>query len=586
MLLNKLNIKSETVNNAVITIGSTDNSGKGKHFKSRFIQAGLVKIENHGIVLLRKETIDNSLKSMIGSPVIIKHQDVTNENANDLRCGVISDAYFNEEDGWYYAEGVIWDEEALGRIQNGWSVSCSYDFTEYDDVGGVENNIKYDKEFTKLNFTHLALVDNPRYERANIVFNCKVDNLRDNELSSDKGKWITINGNHIFIRDGQTLDDVFEEKGWNKEKIIKDNTKNEIIKRLTRDIDNLDSIIEEKDAQRRIWTSFINDDKAREKAGYDKKLLIQTISGLEDEINTSKKMKEDLINKRDEKLKEDFIPQDYKENTSHYGDKEHLQDMKSIKSNIKRLKEQLKDKNLSEQRKKSLEKRLKEDKEYFKFHKNNLSFFKNKDHTNNLLDMAERALSGTTTKDDDFILEILKDENDINNSKEQEMALLDELKKLISKVENEKGEPEMDEKEKVDNKKVDKRKLIDEVGGILKGKVDDEIIRTVIKKMEEASYNGSEDSKADNEKDEKTDNCGSKVKNEDKKDKEKVEEIKEDVKEDIDNKCGKKVENSKTEDYSSFDKINEIYNSVKQITESKQYESKQDRLDNAVEYFK
>ena len=45
--------------------------------------------------------------------------------------------------------------------------------------------------------------------------------------------------------------------------------------------------------------------------------------------------------------------------------------------------------------------------------------------------------------------------------------------------------------------KVDKRKLIDEVGGILNGKVDDEIIRTVMKKMEEASYNKSESGKAD-----------------------------------------------------------------------------------------
>lgn len=45
--------------------------------------------------------------------------------------------------------------------------------------------------------------------------------------------------------------------------------------------------------------------------------------------------------------------------------------------------------------------------------------------------------------------------------------------------------------------KVDKRKLIDEVGGILEGKVDDEIIRTVMKKMEEASYNKSESGEAD-----------------------------------------------------------------------------------------
>lgn len=45
--------------------------------------------------------------------------------------------------------------------------------------------------------------------------------------------------------------------------------------------------------------------------------------------------------------------------------------------------------------------------------------------------------------------------------------------------------------------KVDKRKLIDEVGGILKGKVNDEIIRTVMKKMEEASYNESESGESD-----------------------------------------------------------------------------------------
>lgn len=54
------------------------------------------------------------------------------------------------------------------------------------------------------------------------------------------------------------------------------------------------------------------------------------------------------------------------------------------------------------------------------------------------------------------------------------MALLDDIKDLIFKVENEKTEDDKNkEKEKVDNEKVDKRKLIDEVGGILKGKFDD-----------------------------------------------------------------------------------------------------------------
>lgn len=90
-------------------------------------------------------------------------------------------------DGWYYVEGIIWDEKAQELILKGWSVSCSYDFLAFNDEGGVENNIEYDKEFTELNFTHLAIVDNPRYERANIVFNCKteeiVDNSKENEMN-------------------------------------------------------------------------------------------------------------------------------------------------------------------------------------------------------------------------------------------------------------------------------------------------------------------------------------------------------------------------------------------------------------------
>lgn len=47
--------------------------------------------------------------------------------------------------------------------------------------------------------------------------------------------------------------------------------------------------------------------------------------------------------------------------------------------------------------------------------------------------------------------------NKIQNNKEQDMVLLDELKKLITKVENDKGE-DMDDKEKVENEKEEIRK--------------------------------------------------------------------------------------------------------------------------------
>lgn len=94
--------------------------------------------------------------------------------------------------------------------------------------------------------------------------------------------------------------------------------------------------------------------------------------------------------------------------------------------------------------------------------------------------------------------------NNVQNNKEQDMALLDELKKLITTVENEKAACEqsakrsvdtfnasnqegedMDDEKKIENEKVDKRKLIDEVAGIMKSAgADDEKIRTAIAKME------------------------------------------------------------------------------------------------------
>ena len=103
------------------------------------------------------------------------------------------------------------------------------------------------------------------------------------------------------------------------------------------------------------------------------------------------------------------------------------------------------------------------------------------------------------------------------------MALLDKVKNLISQVENE-GE------------KTDKRKLIDEIGGILKSAgADDEIIRTVIKKCEELSYEKSEAGTADNKK----------AKNADE---DEIEEEFEEEKEIADNKKCKNEEDDKEEE--------------------------------------
>lgn len=105
------------------------------------------------------------------------------------------------------------------------------------------------------------------------------------------------------------------------------------------------------------------------------------------------------------------------------------------------------------------------------------------------------------------------------------------------------------------DEEVDKRKLIDEVGGILKGKVDDEIIRTVMKKMEEASYNKSESGKADD------------------KDEGKGEEKKEDDKPEGKDGCGMDAAEIRKEAIASIRKMDNFYKKVLPFTGAFTYDS-------------
>ena len=485
-----------------------------------------------------------SLQSLVGAPVIIKHQDVTNENADELRCGVISKAYFNDFDGWYYAEGIIWDTKAQELINNkDWSVSCSYDFLSYNDEGGVENNIKYDKEFTSLNFTHLALVNNPRYERANIVFNSK---------DEENGTWITIKGNHIFIPDGKTLDEVIKEKGWGDSKGDKQSDTK----------DGSKDISKEEYAKIKEQVSKMSDDELV-------KAHFESQKGYESETPRAGSM-----TKHEATYGE--VAQELKRRTGRGFS------VASTESEIKEalLKAKSNSKGDLDIKKTTVKMKSGKEKEIEYVDKVPAGYKK--------LEGAMTAPLGYTWYhngksiiDKDRRTILVKD-NKADNSKEQDMALLEELKKLIFKVENGKENEEM-----IENEKTDKRKLIDEVAGIMKSAgCDDEDIRTAIGKMEKIGYDASEDSKADNKKvknedeeDKKEDKKEDKeVDNEDAEDKKEAEDLKEDAKEDVKNKC----KNSK----SSFDKINEIYNSVKQIEKETGYVSRQQKLDDAVEYFK
>lgn len=165
----------EIATNSLIRLDDVtfDYKGKGHKFVSRFIEAGIAHYSDLGDVLITKETLDKFINTMVGCPVIINHQDITDNNVDKERVGVISNVWYNPNDGWFYCDGVIWDKQAIDLIKNeGWNVSCAYSFKS-DKKPVMYHGKKVDMEFTDGDFQHLAIVKVPRYENANIVVNSK-----------------------------------------------------------------------------------------------------------------------------------------------------------------------------------------------------------------------------------------------------------------------------------------------------------------------------------------------------------------------------------------------------------------------------
>ncbi len=549
------------MHNAIITLGDIDDSGKGKRFKSRFIQPGLAGYPGqYGNVLVKKETLDECLNSIIGAPVIIEHQDITVDNADDVRVGVISSAYYNEKDGWYWCEGVIWDETAQNLITDKhWSVSCSYDYLQEDNEGGTENNISYDREFTKLNFRHLALVNNPRYERANIVFNSKtVQNGGDGSGNFDHdGRPGKVGGS---ASDSGNIVDLSNK--FNKTPTIQEvkSYVNELVQKgakfttLSPDW-YVDLKVNSKAKKHIIYSSEWNKLNRTEKDRHN-----QYVKDLEKLLNNAEYIGEKLNSK-----------QSNKPNVEKY---HYFKTIAKIGQNSYEI---IFD---TEQ------------------HKGDNTQKPQTVHLYNIHEIKEVPVRSGSGKNHpikhtignsniilaDFTPNFNPSVTKHEAIKEQDMALIDELENLIRKVRNNKENNMEKEKDKeVNNEDVDKREILREVDAIAMKPVSEfkggaeEKFRTITKKLEDLSYNKSSTGTADNSDDE---GCKDKeVKNESEKDKDEVKDLEKDLKKDVENS----INNSKP-DY--FERINKIYNAANEPPKDHtEYVSRADRLKAAEEYF-
>ena len=119
-------------------------------------------------ILIGEETLKGMDKTFAGKPIYVNHQKVDLENLQQEADGYVAESFYLPEDGCHWAKIIIVSDKGHEAIRKGWKVSNAYVPDEFG-IGGEWHNVPYNREVMKAHYTHLALVDNPRYEEAQIL---------------------------------------------------------------------------------------------------------------------------------------------------------------------------------------------------------------------------------------------------------------------------------------------------------------------------------------------------------------------------------------------------------------------------------
>ncbi len=148
----------------------------GKKYRTNFIEPGIISYEDvdMGIVFVGQPALDRMRKTFIGKPIVTEaHYDP--ENGQEFEIGVVTDV--GHDDGWDWADLMIFDEETRQRIDiQDYGVSCAYVPTQTAG-NGKYHGIEFDAEVLDGEYTHMAIVDSPRYEGSLIYLNSKKEKV-------------------------------------------------------------------------------------------------------------------------------------------------------------------------------------------------------------------------------------------------------------------------------------------------------------------------------------------------------------------------------------------------------------------------
>lgn len=119
-------------------------------------------------ILIGEDALKQMDKTFAGKPIYVNHQKVNLANLQEQADGYVSESFYLPEDGAHWAKMIIVSGKGQEAIRKGWKVSNAYVPDEFG-VGGEWHNIPYNREVMKAHYTHLALVDDPRYEEAEVM---------------------------------------------------------------------------------------------------------------------------------------------------------------------------------------------------------------------------------------------------------------------------------------------------------------------------------------------------------------------------------------------------------------------------------
>ncbi len=139
-----------------------------KMFYARHMKDGICGYDEE-VLLVDTDAIKKMMPSFVGKPLYVMHVDEVNmATLKEDAHGYVLDTFYNEMDGWVWSKFLAVDDIAFDAIAKNWAVSNAYVPTE-TAAGGTKHNCPYDREVINAEYTHLAIVPNPRYEDACIM---------------------------------------------------------------------------------------------------------------------------------------------------------------------------------------------------------------------------------------------------------------------------------------------------------------------------------------------------------------------------------------------------------------------------------